>query len=281
MKTTNYLLSLLILSILLSGCLSSAPTEASSVQPTPVISLSPLTLAPTPRPIQTEYPTSSATLEPEQVKDIVRTMLQESSDCLAPCFFEIHPGQTTIGNAQERFAHLGLQLEHTNKQDNQDTYALAFTLDSGLQLSLILTTEGGVVENINLGISPEQQKPDVPRDWLAFSPETLIQKYGSPSKVDLFLGRGLHTQYTMNMYFDSVDLIVEYSNLDLGKKLQICPLRDQMYSIRVWMGKKPQNTPFPGVPLEQAASLTVEDFSKLMTDNTGKACFELKEEMFP
>jgi hypothetical protein len=138
------------------------------------------------------------------------------------------------------------------------------------------------VKNININISPEKQKEGVPREWLAYSPESLIRHYGSPSRVDFFLGRGgSRTPYGMDIYFDSMDLIVGYSNFDLGAKLQVCPLSDQMWSVQVWMGDSFQNPFLPGVPLEQATSMKMDEFTKLMTGNPSTACFALNPEMFP
>jgi hypothetical protein len=85
----------------------------------------------------------------------------------------------------------------------------------------------------------------------------------------------------MVMYFDAENLIVEYYSYDLGAKLQVCPPTDQMDSVRLWMGQDPQYPPLEDVPLEKATSMTMEEFSKLMTGDPNKACFKLKPEIFP
>jgi hypothetical protein len=85
----------------------------------------------------------------------------------------------------------------------------------------------------------------------------------------------------MDVYFDTVDLIVQYNSYDISAKWQICPLTDQIDSVRIWMGTNPIYPPPDLVPLEQATPLTMEKFSELMTSDPKKACLTLKEEMFP
>jgi hypothetical protein len=89
----------------------------------------------------------------------------------------------------------------------------------------------------------------------------------------------------MEMYFEQAKLIVQYIganllNVDLPK-LEICPLTNQVEYIQIWMGDDPRYPPSPGVPLEEATSLTLEEFSELMMGDPNKACFNLREEVFP
>jgi hypothetical protein len=89
----------------------------------------------------------------------------------------------------------------------------------------------------------------------------------------------------MVMRFDTVDLIVEYTGYDVIPRQKdlpkICPLTVQFDSVRLWMGKNPYQLPREAITLETATSLTMEEFSKLMTGDPNKACFNLKEEAFP
>ena len=144
-----------------------------------------------------------------------------------------------------------------------------------------LTIQDKVVENLRVNIHPEKQKAGVLRKWLVYSPQTLIDRYGLPSRVDFFLDRGEILSYGMVMYFDSVQLIAEYDSYELGTQLQICPLTNQIDPVRIWMGQNPQYPPFESIPLEKATLMTMEEFSKLMTGDPNKACFELDGEMFP
>jgi hypothetical protein len=225
-------------------------------------------------------------LAPEQAKEIIRTLLQEPVDCEAPCFWGIMPGQTTFEDAANIFLHLGLRLQGTTTLDGKDFYAVNYNLHDGIEVSPVIAFQNNVVKSLDVGIndiSPEGS----PRKWSAYSPDTLIKRYSHPSRVEFFLGRVAPTPiHGMVLYFENADLIVEYGgrnilNVNSGAKLEICPLTNKVDFIKIWMGSDPQYPPSLGVPLEEATSLTIEEFSNLMISDSIKACFNLKEEAFP
>jgi len=227
--------------------------------------------------------TPPVALEPEQAKETIRTLLREPVDCSAPCFWGIVPGQTTLGEAKNIFTRLGLPVASTT-YEKKDFHGIVYKLNSGLSIDVTLTMRDNIVENLRVEILPEKQK-EVPREWQAYSPETLIARYGTPSRVDFFLGRAAPTpDYSMVLYFDTEDLIVEYFGYDYtfdGTFVQTCPLINQWDDVRVWMGKNPQYPPSDGVSLEDATSLTLEEFAVLMTGDPQNACLKLKESVFP
>lgn len=279
MKPIHYLNLLLVIGILLSGCISSESTitpTSMQTQPPLLTSTAPVSKpTSTPRPTQTATLTPPVTLEPAQAKNTIRTLLREPVDCPAPCFWGVVPGQTTLGEAKNIFTRLGLHLVEDRTFD--------YDFDNGLSISATLRIQKDwIVENLTIYITPEMQRSRIPREWLAYSPETLIKRYGMPAKVDFNVDRGEFPSYLMDIYFDAVDLIVEYVSYDLGAQLQVCPLTDQIRSVHIWMGRNPENPPpLELVTLEQATSMTREEFSKLLIGDPSKACFNLKEEMFP
>jgi len=235
-------------------------------------------------PTQTATLTPPATLEPVQAKDSLQSLLQEP-DCLAPCFWGVIPGKTTLGEAKNIFTHLGLGLEHTNTRDNKDFYGVIYDFDNGLSVTPVLTIQNELVKSLRVDINPEKRQAGVPREWLAYSPETLINHYGRPSRVDFFVGRGAPSvSYAMVLYFESADLIVEYGGYDVTfekTSFRVCPLIDQQDNVSIWLGENPENPPGDAMPLEDASSITLEEFSKLMTGNSDEVCIYLKEEIFP
>lgn len=285
-KYKNGLPLILILIVGLSGCVSRESTiNAASTQtqlPSPTSNLR--TSTPIPQPVQTATRMPPATLVPEQAKDTIRGLLRETTNCPVPCFWGIIPGQTMLSDAEENFAYLGLQLKHTYTQNNEDFYALIYDLDGGLRVSPVLSVQDNIVKSIKVGINPEKLQEGVSRQWLAYSPETLINLYGAPSKVEFFVGRGAPSiSYAMYLYFDTVDLIVEYYSYDITfetTSFRVCPLTDQIFSVGVWMGQDPQHPPLDAVPLTEATTMTMEEFVKLMKGNPNNACIDLKEEVF-
>lgn len=300
----------LVMMVALFGCVSSKvtpnatepsslsvttlPTIASMVSPpSPSPTVIPLIITSTLFPTQTTTPTPPATLEPQQAEAALRKLLRES-ECLAPCFWGIIPGQSTASEVKSIFTHLGLPFEHTVEPGGKEFYALLHKFDGGLILSIGLELQDGIVKNIDMFFNPEKpEDPTAPREWLAYSLETLIKQFGVPSRVEFFghIGHSSGSQpglaYEMNLYFDTVNLIIEYlSAYDYIKSdpmadfVHICPLTDQFHYIRIWPGKNPDNPPLPAFPVEDATSMTLKEFSALMTGEAEDACFDLSKEIF-
>ena len=85
------------------------------------------------------------------------------------------------------------------------------------------------------------------------------------------------------MYFDTSDLIVFYSGIDISLK-QFCPLSAPFDVVDLWLGHKTFKYSVYSVetvPLEKATSLTLEQFSQLMTGDPQKACFSFSEDVYP
>lgn len=285
MKPLTYLSLFLVIALGISGCVPAGSTTTPTQSETPVSSstLIPPTSTSTSTPTETSTATPPVTLEPEQAKETITTLLQDSVDCEAPCFWDITPGQTTLSEVINIFIHFGLQVKSTTYQGT-DFYGIEYEFESGLSISVVLTIQNEIVENLRIKMLPEKLSAGVPRMWSAYSPETLINRYGPPSKVDFSLDKGPNLAFAMDMYFDSVDLIVQYGITNIipyQNSPQICPLTAQFDSVRVWMGKDPYAPPFELVPLEKATSMTMNEFADLMTGNPNKACFNIDATKFP
>jgi hypothetical protein len=282
MKLVNLSDTILVFALSLSSCVPAAVTNI-PVQTEKLTALPTFTATPAPTLAITPTLTPPTTLEPHQVEESIEAFFQKPTNCPAPCFWGIVPGQTTIGEATNIFIQLGLQIKHTNF-DGKDLYGVGYFFGNGFS-SIILTVEDGSVTNLETSFLPDKQKVGAPRDWLAYSPETLINQYGTPSKVDFFVGRAAPTPlHSIVMYFYTVNLIVEYSGADIIADmvtLQVCPLVNQVDSVRIWIGRNTQSAPPVGVPLEKATSLTLDEYAELMTSGSENACFNLEGQVFP
>ena len=246
-------------------------------------SLTPLppTLTSTETPIETPLPTLNA----EQTEETISSLLQGSADCQAPCFWGIIPGETTLSEANDIFTHLGLEIASA-PHEGKEFYGTRYDFDNGLSISVILTVQNQIVENLRIKIDPEQHKPDIPREWLAFSPETLIRQYDAPSRVELVMiaGPGTSTYFEMDMYFDTADLIVVYEGPDMvpwqANSLEVCPLTAPFDFVRTWIGPNPVYPPESAVPLETATEITLEEFAELIAGDPETACIKLKSDVF-
>jgi hypothetical protein len=240
---------------------------------------------PSPFPTPTETMTLPATLEPAQASDKIKNLTQGSEDCAAPCFWGITPGKTTTGEAKNIFTHLGLQMGDANSLSGKQYYGVMYTNKKDIDIYPILTIQNDIVLNLEVKINIFTYKIGVSRGLSAYSPQTLIKRYGMPSRVDFGADWGPVPFFAMQMYFDSKDLIVQYTGTDIiprqhHSSSQVCPMTAHFETVWLWMGKNPKDPPGEALGLENATSLTMEDFSKLMTGNPNHACFIFKGDAF-
>jgi len=288
-------LALLSLSLLpvfaLAGCTPPNPT----IQPTQILSVtvptirtSVLTPTGTARlPSVTLPPTVTLTpvepLEPAQARETIQPLLKEPMNCAVPCFWGIIPEQTSLDEARIFFSKLGFTpFEGINPNSGRYFYTISYDSSTGYDSYVTFHRDtNNLVENIV--VSPDIPKPKEgsPREWIAYSPETLIKRNGEPSRVEFAVGLGPSIGINMIMYFDASDLIVHYRGYNMNPK-RFCPLTAPFDFVRLWMGHNPPDTPsFETVPLEKVTSLTIDQFSQLMMGDPEKACFTVKGEALP
>lgn len=232
--------------------------------------------------------TVSPTLLPKNAKETIQKLLQEPTDCLAPCMWSITPKVTNIENAINVYKQLGMKLSFVSEKGSKKYYDTNYRFPSGLYIMHMITADNGIVTNIRVNITPPKNA-QLPREWSSYSPETLIQRYAEPSKVGFLLARirDANSQpiawYTMDLFFEDVELIVEYGNSEIlySKSKAICPLRDQYESVTLWFGNESENQPQGGMPLSEATNLQIQDFVKLITSTSKDGCFELNVDIFP
>lgn len=229
-------------------------------------------------PLPTQYPTLEAGLAAAEIS----TLFEPGVDCYAPCFWGLVPGQTTLSEAQAALSHFGFSLE-VAPFDGRDVGVIRYDSDR-FSMQAVLSFVEGVLVNVRLGLSPKIEIGSSEPDSFAYSIDSLINRYGSPSNVDFFVGRGDSPFYGITLYFAPQEMIVDYASRDLESQdgsTYICPLRNSFSLISVWLGEKIDESPLPGIPLEAATSLSMKEFSKLMTGDPHDACLVLRDEMFP
>jgi hypothetical protein len=186
-----------------------------------------------------------------------------------------------VGEADNLLVRLGLRLGLPSSDEGRKVYGITYQNDDSPHIYFIITFQNDIVKNIVINIQPEKQEPRSSSEWSAYSPETIINRYGVPFKVNFSVDRGRPSAYFIVIYYPIDDFIIEYYSHDVGPKLSICPLTGRMDTVRIWIGKDIQNPPNEPIVLEDATSMTLDEFSKLMTGRPDKACFNLKEEAFP
>jgi hypothetical protein len=96
----------------------------------------------------------------------------------------------------------------------------------------------------------------------------------------------------MILYFDDADLIALYSGYNMipGRphSPRVCPLTNPFDHVRLWMGQNPPNPPLTGspdpheksIPIEEATSITIDEFAQLMLGDPQQACFIVNGDAF-
>jgi hypothetical protein len=223
-----------------------------------------------------------STLLPGDAQELIQIWLRGTASCEPPCFWGITPGQTSIEEAENIYHHLGLPISRGTDK-GKDFSSTRYVPEGGrFTISVVITVQEQIVHGMHIRIFRENQKGDFKPEWTAYSPETLIQHYGNPSNIELFFGFGPGpTPFTILMYFDQVNTIIEYAIEDLGLNRQICPLSDQFDHASLWLGNNPIYPPLPGEPLEKVTSMNIADFAALLTGNSDDACFIIDPNRFP
>jgi len=164
----------------------------------------------------------------------------------------------------------------------RDFYSFGYESSIGHDSSVTLYSSNNFVENIVITPEITSQPGGSLREWIAYSPDTLIKKYGKPSRVEFAFDPGqFNITIDMIMYFDPIDLIALYLGYEPPQSSQLCPFTFPFNHVRLWMGAGPPNPPtFPTVPLEKATSLTIDQFSQLMLGDQKNACFTLNWDVF-
>jgi hypothetical protein len=313
------LLSLFVIPVfLLTGCTSPAtmmqPTHGTqtppySIPPATATTLRTLTLTPaiadtelpvptvtvklsTPTLSFTATPTPVDTLEPTQAMETIQPLLKDPLNCAVPCFFGITPGNTYLDDVRNFFSPLGLKHdEGTDPNSGMYFYSVGFESNIGRDSSAIFFTANSMVKNIVVEPEITKQTEGSQREWIAYSPETLIKKYGQPSLVVFFLdwGQMYSTALGMVMYFNDVNLIILYYGRDMFPHEPhplFCPLTAPFELVELWIGPNPPILPSyeynsDANSLEVATSLTMDQFTQMMLGDPQQACFTLNGDMFP
>jgi hypothetical protein len=274
----------------LAGCQGVTPvaTATSTIAPA-TATLTPLpTLTMTPSPTLT--PTPVDTLEPEKITETLQPLFKDPMNCDVPCFWGIIPGKTRLSEARVFFSRLGF-IPYEGKDQNSPSsgmyfYTISYDTGTGHDSSMTILASNDVVENIEITPYIIKQIEGSPRKWIAYSPETLIKRYGKPSHVEFTVSSlgspdiPMNIGISMIMYFDTWDLVVHYSGYNMDPNM-LCPLTAPFDSVGLWIGPNPPDSPyFETVSLEKATSLTIDQFTQLLLENHQHACLTLKEDAF-
>jgi hypothetical protein len=265
---------------------TSTPIPEQNTTETPIpttVRLSTSTDTPTMTLTSTSTPSPVATLDPQQAEQALKAFLQKPFECETPCLLGIVPEKTTITETVKIFSHLGLQLKNMATIEGKDYFWSSYKFENGLKQSVEVIVQDSIVKNLRILINTEEYQEGAQRKWITYSPETLISQFGPPTKVTLGADFGPRPTYWMTFFYDALDLRISYEGYFTHAQeiLQICPLIDYFDFIRIWVGKPDKRYPPSGFyTVEEATSITTNEFIDLLTGSPEQACVELKQDVF-
>jgi len=298
MKSSSWNILILIPMMVLAGCAHGRPT----IQPTLVVQLQSPTILPatvtvaptstsTATVTETPFPTATrtrlVTLDAKSVQETVQPFEKDPMNCATPCFWGITPGKTNVDEVKAFFNPLGFKhREGIDQNSGRKYYSVGYESNIGRDSNFTLLISENLVESITITPDISRQKEGDPREWIVYSPETLIRKYGQPSRVEFYLAwpGGGGSEIIMSMYFDESDLIAKYTGQNMlstnNHSPRLCPLTAPFDYVRLWLGSNPPYPPLAGIPLDEATSLTMDQFTQLMLGDPTKACFTVNGDAF-
>lgn len=191
-----------------------------------------------------------------------------------------------MDEAKTLLSSLGLKhREGFDPSSGQYFYSAGYESVSDSVSSVTLFSTNNIVESIEITPVITIPADGSPREWTAYSPETLIKKFGKPSRVNFALDLGPIVTIGMTIYYDKYDLIADYSVLDSSLERHVsprlCPLVAPFDFVRIWIGPNPPYAPsFHTETLKKATSLTIEQFIELMLGDPEDACFIIDASVF-
>lgn len=254
-----------------TSTLLSFPTFTHTPSPIPTYTLRPTKTL-------TTQPTLIPTLKPEQAKSAIFQLLKNNSDCSEPCFWGIRPG-VDIQTVRDSFSHLGYKF--------QSNGFVEIEIDKQIAILSWVKIQDGKVKNLQAEIT-EIEHPEIVitnQDWQAFRVDSILGAYGKPSRIGVDLDHWSDfAGYQIYFIYDELDFAVGYSGHSFNSEptLQICLLADEdIDRFNFWIGKDARGYPNPAKTVEEATSLSLDEFYTLIVDGKENACFNIDTGIFP
>ena len=240
----------------------------------------------TPIPIEEETKTPlTFTLPIQPLSELFLT----NGNCKSPCLWGIIPGITNLEQINNWATAKDLVLTNTTPGH----YSFGYVKEGLPRISVILEVEEDIIIGLNAMIYGIIDPMVDRNEFIAFSPESIMQKYGIPSQIILDTEKPHEpnsphdmVMYNYTFFYDDQKLIVQYIGGPIeGERngyYTLCPGKDKLDSIRLWLGSYQKGIPnrayFP--ELEAAASITIGEFYQKLIDEPLSYCVPLKAIVF-
>lgn len=262
------------------------------------------TLTPSPTPAAIT-PTFLPTLSKAERQAYLTERISDNSDCKLPCWLGIQPGITTWQEARFLLVHLGIKTGEVPMKDGSITHPTGgFDFEKPhIYHSISFIEQNEFVRGIHLIVEGYKDPVEFQKLWKLYSPKSIMQTYGSPSRVWLSTYSselGPEHGYDLIVAYDELGIIIQYdgSLTRNGTNFSICPRFEQGIDIQyidIYLQSPDDPKPLEGPGtlrnptlisknskrIKEASGLTEEEFSTLFTQNKEPACFNSPVHIWP
>lgn len=255
------------------------------------------------------------TLTNDEKQKLISDWFLDNANCSFPCWWGITPEITSWNDSNILLTNMGIIIgQKVEISDTDSGYWLGgiqVSTPYGIidnHMSILVNNESGKVSLIRFDSDGYSDPIAFQEQWVNFSPQMIIQKYGAPSRVwvesssysSTMSGEGRIAGYRLWLFYDKTGFLIQYSGYgDLSENYHFCPRFDQGVDIRsiLLFIQSPNNkTPIeenaekldfiiPDYPhvqtLEECAGITIEEFYSLFIEDPENACFDTPSSIWP
>jgi hypothetical protein len=246
-----------VLLILISGCTNRSPNET-TIETLAIPTHSETPLAITPLRTETSMPTMTSDERAIQVKDL----LISNSGCDLPCWWGIVPGVTKIKELESFLYGLGAKYSLYEESGANLYYTGGFDLDrEGVFNNIAFQEIDGVVFAIIIDASGLNNSPNFKLVWKSFSPETILQRYGAPTRIWVSSISSVHEgtpgntmPYSIWLFYDNLDVLIRYGGLVVYENTyKMCPVFNHQGNlsddIDIYLQSHDEENPLENLPI--------------------------------
>jgi hypothetical protein len=243
--------------LLISGCISTPPTQE-FLSPVPTHTILPtLTVTPTITPTLTIMPTLVEatpvnTMTTEERKNFLIQFLSNSGDCRLPCWWNITPGQSWE-DAEKVIHELGGNLVAVFPgYDPQTTVYGTYIIDGIPTNDISVEEKDGLVYAWHINSTNPQDPETVRRIWKNYSTQKIVSAYGMPNRILLWVVPSpdslRYGGYSQWLFYDELGFSIRYDGripryFSGAPFFRICSETDPLLSIELDMQSPDNNLP--------------------------------------
>lgn len=243
------------------------------------------TSAPTPSVIRWITSTPGVEISDEARLEQIIGLLKPGQNCRLPCVLGVTPGVSVLADVDRLFSTAGAKSARAELSDGSLLYVSSdlVPVRHGYYLELSVRDDpvAGRTRNVHLWFPGVYEQEALAADFAAYSPERVLEEYGSPNRIWLSLvSRDPGEVYSIFFFYDDVGFVTVYSATarSSDSSVSFCPAAHDTH--RFFDLEIAAQAPGTETPLERLLELdpTMElPYIRSLEDASGLAPHELFE----